>query len=277
MSTAAFTSPLTYKATPQQADWHMLANSPTECQLLHHIPNYGDAVFSSYASKKINLDFELKMRRKMGATENVSLVSMPSEWQSGDSSRKVANLQFYKQFDGFIDGQMAWGMMTELERGRMPTFSYQDWYDSNRRIEVSLSSVRFHSKLSVFNDCVANLLPYSFEDISFTILHYDGDSIELNKRSQHRLSQIADFIKHSQDIDLVLISTYTESSFSPTINPLELSEERAKVLQHFFSEVGLSENRIQIHGYGKKRPIADNSSPIGKNKNRRVVISLGRG
>ncbi|MEZ9895640.1 flagellar protein MotY, partial [Vibrio lentus] len=29
-------------------------------------------------------------------------------------------------------------------------------------------------------------------------------------------------------------------------------------------------------GYGKRRPIADNNSPIGKDQNRRVVISLGR-
>lgn len=55
-----------YLATPQQSQWEMVINTPLECQLVHPIPNFGDAVFSSHASKKINLDFELKMRRPMG-------------------------------------------------------------------------------------------------------------------------------------------------------------------------------------------------------------------
>ncbi|KAE8431158.1 OmpA family protein, partial [Vibrio cholerae] len=55
-----------------------------------------------------------------------------------------------------------------------------------------------------------------------------------------------------------------------------LSEQRAEVLREYFKSIGLPEDRIQVQGYGKRRPIADNASPIGKDKNRRVVISLGR-
>ncbi|MDF4534857.1 flagellar protein MotY, partial [Vibrio parahaemolyticus] len=49
-----------------------------------------------------------------------------------------------------------------------------------------------------------------------------------------------------------------------------------EVLREYFKSIGLPEDRIQVQGYGKRRPIADNASPIGKDKNRRVVISLGR-
>ncbi|MFY3328485.1 OmpA family protein, partial [Vibrio fluvialis] len=55
-----------------------------------------------------------------------------------------------------------------------------------------------------------------------------------------------------------------------------LSEKRAESLQKYFESLGLPADRIQVQGYGKRRPIADNASPIGKDKNRRVVISLGR-
>lgn len=72
-----------YVATPQQSTWQMATNTPLECRLVHPIPNYGDAEFSSRAGKKINLDFELKMRRPMGDTRNVSLVSMPPVWRPG--------------------------------------------------------------------------------------------------------------------------------------------------------------------------------------------------
>ncbi|ELV8693875.1 OmpA family protein [Vibrio fluvialis] len=265
-----------YVATPQQSSWQMAINTPLECQLVHPIPNYGDAVFTSHASKKINLDFELKMRRSMGDTRNVSLVSMPPAWRPGESADRITNIQFFKQFDGYIGGQTAWALLSELEKGRYPTFSYQDWQSRDQRIEVALSSVLFQPQYNAFSDCVSNLLPYSFEDISFTILHYDrGDSVELNKASQKRLAQIAEYIRYNSDIDLVLVATYTDATDGKNESQ-SLSEKRAESLQKYFESLGLPADRIQVQGYGKRRPIADNASPIGKDKNRRVVISLGR-
>ncbi|ELV8851601.1 OmpA family protein [Vibrio fluvialis] len=265
-----------YVATPQQSSWQMAINTPLECQLVHPIPNYGDAVFTSHASKKINLDFELKMRRPMGDTRNVSLVSMPPAWRPGESADRITNIQFFKQFDGYIGGQTAWALLSELEKGRYPTFSYQDWQSRDQRIEVALSSVLFQPQYNAFSDCVSSLLPYSFEDISFTILHYDrGDSVELNKASQKRLAQIAEYIRYNSDIDLVLVATYTDATDGKNESQ-SLSEKRAESLQKYFESLGLPADRIQVQGYGKRRPIADNASPIGKDKNRRVVISLGR-
>ena len=264
-----------YGATPQQSTWEMVANTPLECRLVHPIPNFGDAEFSSRASKKVILDFELKMRRPMGATRNVSLISMPPPWRPGESADRMTTIKFFQQFDGYVGGQTAWGMLSELEKGRYPTFSYQEWQSRDQRIEVTLSSVLFQSKYNVFSDCIANLLPYSFEDISFTILHYDRNSDQLNKSSRKRLEQIAEYIRYNQDIDLVLVATYTDSIDSKGISQ-NLSERRAESLRDYFKSLGLAEDRIKVQGYGKRRPIADNSSPIGKDKNRRVVISLGR-
>lgn len=271
----AFASGKQYVASPQQSTWQMVVNTPLECQLVHPIPNYGDAVFTSHASKQINLDFELKMRRPMGETRNVSLVSMPPRWRPGERADRISNIQFFKQFDGYIGGQTAWVLLSELEQGRYPTFSYQDWQSRDQRIEVALSAVLFQQKYNVFSDCIANLLPYSFEDISFTILHYERNGDKLTKASQKRLSQIAEYVRYNADIDLVLVSTYTDASDGTSLSQ-NLSERRAESLREYFKSLGLPEDRIQVQGYGRRRPIADNASPIGKDKNRRVVISLGR-
>ena len=264
-----------YVAKPEQSKWEMVVNTPLECRLVHPIPHYGQAEFSSHASKKINLDFELKMRRPMGETRSVSLVSMPPSWRPGESADRMHTMKFFKQFDGYVGGQTAWSLLSELEKGRYPTFSYADWVSRNQRIEVSLSSVTFQEKYDAFTFCLSELLPYSFEDISFTILHYARNSDQLNKASQKRLSQIAEFVKYNRDIDLVLVSTYTDSTGDKDVNQ-SLSERRAVVLKNYFKSIGLPEDRIQIQGYGERRPIADNASPIGKDQNRRVVISLGR-
>ncbi len=127
-----------YVATPNQSQWQMVVNTPLECRLVHPIPHYGDAEFSSRASKKINLDFELKMRRPMGETRNVSLVSMPPVWRPGDGAERITTMKFFQQFDGYVGGQTAWGILGELEKGRYPTFSYQDWQS-----EISESKLHF--------------------------------------------------------------------------------------------------------------------------------------
>ncbi|HIF9382037.1 TPA: flagellar protein MotY [Photobacterium damselae] len=264
-----------YLAKPSQSQWQLKTNTQLECQLVHQIPGYGLAQFVSKAGKKINLDFEIDLFRSTGKTANVNLVSMPARWMPGDAAQRMLKLKFFKQFNGYVGGKTAWTMLSELERGRNPTFSYRDWYHSNRYIDVGLSAVAFQKPYQEFNQCLNQLLPYSFDDISFTILHYDNDSEELNELSRKRLMQIADFVRAAKDVDLVLVATYTDSFGTKNENQ-DLSERRANKLHEYFISLGLPPDRIKVQAFGERREIADNNTPIGRNLNRRVVISLGR-
>ncbi|MDD1794315.1 OmpA family protein [Enterovibrio makurazakiensis] len=264
-----------YGAKPTESLWQVTVDTPIECRIEHMIPNYGMATFTSRASKKINLDFELEMRRPMGKTENVSLVSMPAVWRPGEAAEYIDRLRFFKQFDGYVDGQTAWGMLAELEGGRFPTFNFQEWQSRGKRVDVALSAVSFQQPYNEFSSCISRLLPYSFEDIAFTVLHYNDNGDDLNKPSMAKLAQIAEFVRYSPDIDLVLMATYTDGRGAKAANQ-RMSEIRAKNLEEYFMSLGLPKDRIQVEAFGERRPIADNDSPIGRNKNRRVVISLGR-
>ena len=264
-----------YGAKPMESIWKVTVDTPIECRIEHPIPNYATATFTSRASKKINVNFEMALRLPMGKTENVALVSMPAIWKQGLSAEYIDRLRFYKQFNGFVEGKTAWSMLSELEIGRYPTFSFQEWRNRNQRVNVSLSSVSFLKAYNEFRLCISRLLPYAFDDIAFNVLHYDKDSDELNKVSLIKLTQIAEFVRYSPDIDLVLMATYTDSLGAKAVNQ-RIADERAKKLEDYFMSLGLPKDRIEVHAYGERRPIADNDDPIGRNKNRRVVISLGR-
>ncbi|SJZ81880.1 flagellar protein MotY [Photobacterium toruni] len=265
-----------YLAQPSQSQWQLVVNTPLECRLNHVIPRYGSAQFSALSSKTMNLHFELKMHRRLGTTRNVKLTSMPPLWMPGDAAYSMTNLKFFKQFDGYIDGNIVWQMLAELEDGRNPTFSYKTWpVQQQRQLEVGLSAVNFNKSYQDFSQCLNNLMPFSFDDIAFTILHYNSNSDELDNMSQKRLAQIANYVRYSDDIDLVLVAAYSDSALG-TVEGQRLSEQRADKIEHYFKALGLPENRIQVEAHGKRRPIADNSTPVGRNQNRRVVISLGR-
>ncbi len=54
----------------------------------------------------------------------------------------------------------------------------------------------------------------------------------------------------------------------------ELSAARAASVVHLFTRAGVDPRRMTAIGYGEYRPIADNSTPEGRSKNRRVVLAI---
>ena len=54
----------------------------------------------------------------------------------------------------------------------------------------------------------------------------------------------------------------------------ELSMSRAYSVVKFMQEEGISPKQLAGIGYGENRPVSDNSTAIGRSKNRRIEISL---
>ncbi|WP_026973561.1 flagellar protein MotY [Aliagarivorans marinus] len=264
-----------YSASLDDSIWVMSHASPIECRIDHIVPSFGVASFVTKASKDINLDFHLNGYRQNPNTHNVSLRSVPPSWKPGRSVSRIADLAFYKQFDGYVNEQHAWQMINELERGNEPTFYFRDWYGNGINTSVSLSTINFSPVHNEFLQCVSRLLPYSFSDIAFTVLTYRSNSNELTRRSQHRLNAILEYVKHDPDIQLVLLDAYTDSYGSRYKNQT-LSESRASVVKDYFVQAGLDEDAIEVTGHGERRHVAPNSTALQRQTNRRVVISLGK-
>lgn len=65
---------------------------------------------------------------------------------------------------------------------------------------------------------------------------------------------------------------HTDSQGSETIN-LTLSKKRAEAVKNYLLKSGVT-NGIITDGFGETKPIADNSTPEGREKNRRVEFSI---
>ncbi len=275
LCTGTWAQPRTYMANMEQSLWRLTSDSAVECRLEHSIPGFGAGAFISRASKNINLVFALTPLKAMARTQSAALKSEPPQWQPGRTSRHLTKVTFYQQFDAMVEQQSAWVMLDELSEGRWPTFYFDDWYRNDQTTGVGLSSVNFRARYAAFLDCQANLLPYSFEDIAFSVLNYVNNNDELTAHSSQRLAMIADYVKADPNIGEVVINTYTDS-FGTAYHNKQLSVRRAEAIKEQFMALGLPEGAISLEGHGERRPVADNHTPEGRDTNRRVVISLGR-
>ncbi|MDY6486077.1 OmpA family protein [Acinetobacter faecalis] len=71
----------------------------------------------------------------------------------------------------------------------------------------------------------------------------------------------------------ILVTGYTDNTGNDSIN-IPLSEDRAQAVASYISSQGVSTTRINAQGQGAANPIADNSTPAGREQNRRVEISV---
>lgn len=262
-----------YNAGLDNSIWYLSNSTPIQCTLEHPIPRYGQANFVAKASKKINLDFRIDSKRAMPTTEMVKLTSVPPQWQPGSSPKFISEVKFYQQFDGYVTKQSAWQMLNELESGQFPTFYFHDWYNNDQIVSVGLSSINFNESYDKFNNCIAELLPYNFNDISYSILRYKKNGALLTQFSKKRLKMIGDYIKHDESINVILVSGYSDSYGGEYTNKV-LSEKRANSVKDYLSELGFSDDKIKVSGFGEKYHVADNRSVLGREQNRRVIISI---
>jgi chemotaxis protein MotB len=104
---------------------------------------------------------------------------------------------------------------------------------------------------------------------------YKSGSYEVNERAGETLSKIAKIIMDYKDYDvLVEGNTDTDPITRPNIrNNWDLSTLRASsVVQVLQNNYGVDPKRMTAAGRGEYNPIANNVSPMGKQRNRRTQI-----
>jgi len=264
-----------YIAKVENSTWQLKDETRLQCTLSHLLPGYGEALFSSIASKKLNMEFELDMLRLPNSYGVAAVYSVPPKWMPGQVKRTIADMTIRKQYNGELPEKAAWTMLTELEKGFWPTIYYQDEYNQYDKVAVGLNASNFALPYEKFAECVENLLPYGFQDIAYTVLTYQFNDTKLTKYSQKRLAMIGEYLREDTNLELVLLDGYTDSFGGESINK-QISIRRAAEIKAFFSSLGVAPQRIEITGHGERRHSSPNTNESTRAKNRRLVIRMSK-
>lgn len=103
------------------------------------------------------------------------------------------------------------------------------------------------------------------------ILFATGSS-ELGEEGKAIVQKLADILGKYPDTN-ILVEGHTDSDGSEEFNQ-KLSERRAANVAQYLQGLGVAADRITTVGHGESMPVADNITPEGKQRNRRVEIAI---
>lgn len=262
-----------YEAPLDNAHWET-RGTRLRCELSQEIPLFGKARFIAQAGPpNLTLQFESKRMRGF-VTRPAVWRSEPPDWRPQQQEAKLAEIQVKAtEVPAKFDDDDAWRALAELERGFHPALRFSDWIDGRDTVVVRLSSVRFLATYPKFLDCMAKLLPFTFEDIRNTVLNFEFDSVKLTRDSKLKLKRLLAWVKADPDVELVLVLGHTDSRGRRLYNK-RLGQKRAEAIKRQLIQAGLPKQRIVVRSYGERAPVASNAHPLGRAKNRRVVVRL---
>jgi len=100
-------------------------------------------------------------------------------------------------------------------------------------------------------------------------IEFDFDKSDIRPRYHDELKKVGDFMNKYPDVNMA-IEGHTDSIGTEEYNQ-RLSERRVQSVKNYIVEkFNIDGKRIKATGYGESRPIADNSTEEGRQRNRRV-------
>jgi outer membrane protein OmpA-like peptidoglycan-associated protein len=262
-----------YVASEHESRW-VTSSSRLYCSLTHEIPLYGKAMFQSSAGGELGMSVEVM--RKPHKTGLARLISTAPSWKHETRERDLGQVAYKVDRTAFTLNHIpSRRVLSELEQGMFPTFTYQDWSDGRDEVKVSLSAVNIRHSLGEFLDCLSMLLPYSYNYVRESKLYFPFASSALGEKEKQRLDELAEYLLADGSISEVVLYGRTDSRGYRAYNDA-LGRRRAESVRDYLTDKGVSRDKftIKVVSFGERRPVATNRTAKGRSLNRVVEVTL---
>jgi hypothetical protein len=264
-----------YEAPMEESRWTITSASRLICEMEHIIPNFGKAIFSREAGRKLHLKLVTELNFSDGL--DVELVSQSPNWKSLNEPIKLASLETSGQ-DMLLNipGRPAKLAYLELHGGFQPGFFFAkniNLYDS---MTVLMSTVRFRDAESEFEKCVNDLYPHHYDDVKFAKIHFrSDDEFPLMAEEKTAFIDLLGYLAVDRSIKEIIISGYADHTGSVCYNDV-LASRRARYVYDLLVQLGGDPDSLRVDYYGESKPYKNGKTKADLAANRRVTVELRR-
>jgi chemotaxis protein MotB len=186
-----------------------------------------------------------------------------ADGMKSDLAKTVAQNQTNQDLIATLTNQVA-----ELEKQKESVTHASKTLEDEMRSQLESRDVtisKLQGKLTV------NILDRVMFDSGEAVLKPDGEAV---------MQKIAAILKEHPNLMIHVIGHTDNVPIHPNahtrfVSNWELSTARALAAVHFLTErSGVDPHHVGAVGYGEFRPVADNSTPEGRAKNRRIAITI---
>ncbi|MDA8963182.1 OmpA family protein [Pseudomonadales bacterium] len=281
---------LTFHPRMDQAKW--LSDSHVlQCQLTQPIPSFGRAVFDASAGQPLRFYLQ-----SVSSAMSQGQAMLQSEAPTWNPALATVNLGSVKVIKGDtpvnLDASLADQLLNELYLGKSPHFVRGGNYSAARSeeplvdaeqarkmdvptIKVGLSSVHFRAAYSQYLQCLEQLMPVGFEQLSRSRVYFDADKWQLSVKTMDWLNTIVRYVQADTEVKQLYVDGYTDDLRSGSYNS-QLSKKRAEAVAAYLVEKGISAEQVTTRFHGERFPVASNKTAEGRSTNRRVTIRLDK-
>ena len=262
-----------FQAPLTDTHWQVI-ETPIKCTMSQSIDDFGEASFQQEAGKPLRLMFTTKFYPAVQNMVNFGVTQ--ASWQNTQQPSFITSLPTQRgQTEFVLTGIFADKALTEIQQGRFPTLSYQS-QNANEEISVLVSSVHLADSMPAFEQCVASLPTYSYEDISKLTVYFSLEKAELTPEAKAALRKLAHYVKLDDTIKRITISGHTDNHGRRRLNAA-LSDSRSIAIKNFLiEEAQLAESLITTSAHLEWDPVSTNKSTSGRALNRRAEVAVHR-
>lgn len=270
-----------FAADITSADWSSTSN-PFACNMTHVIPGFGKANLSHSAGNEeiFYLESQNKIIFPAGP---VRIETLAPAWRSAVMPQNLGTviavagvqpIRLRKNSIPQVVTQLSSGVKVMFTSSPMINKSNMDISTGDSGVmRVVLETRNFLSAYKNYQQCVGELIDYTFSQVARLLINYPEKPQGLSAATKVELTKVARYMKADEKVLGVLIDAHSDNAEATKINEA-ISKQYAEWVSAYLVEKGISVSKIISRWHGEKFPIATNKTTAGRAQNRRVTVRL---
>jgi sodium-type flagellar protein MotY len=246
------------------------------CKLSHKIEGFGTWSISRKTSQAevavLVMDKTLATKKNIHLpASRYKIITAPPAWKQQQAPEFMGELSLAKaDADLVFPAAILSVVLQTLEKSTAVMLVSQD----AKPLRVQIQPYQFKESHKEYKSCVAQIIPFTFEQITRNTLYYLTEEKELSANNKAILDKIARYMKADPNRILgVLIDGHSDAQ-AEVATAENLAKNQADWVAAYLKEKGIAEDKLMVRSHADKYPVANNFLAKDRAKNRRVTVRL---